>query len=191
MLPVKESCGGEPELATYFASAFDMTDDAEARVATAYIRMLDTLQEPSLGCGTQIDEGYRILWPPSELQPDGFFVRVAKTGPERELVSANLTMKGGRFQGTQSRTRTVTPEQWAALTNQMYGLDSQLQTIPPLKALDGGAPILDGHSWLFEERRDNRYRAIVVIPSRAQTFRPAARALVKVAELEMPGELVD
>jgi hypothetical protein len=188
-LPVKDSCGvADPS--SYFVSSFDITDPKQAGAAAVYMQVLSDAREPSLGCGADIGEGYRVVWPPRSLQSNGFIVRVTREGRERTLVTTNLTTDGKYFQPSPKSTRTIESEEWAELTKPIYDLDMQLNTIPPQKALLEDPVVLDGHAWLFEERRNSRYRAIVVTFPREQTFRGALTALVKLAKRDLPGEIV-
>jgi hypothetical protein len=152
---------------------------------------LDLMSEPSLSCGEEPDEAYRMLnyfpfWGP----PNPVAIRITRVNSQRDLVTVSLA--GGRDTGlslsvSHRAQKALGSEDWTAF---IATVEKAGFWVVPLRPPTQTVAVLDGATWIVEGRRGGTYR---VLPLSFE--RPAlvemSRTFFSLAGLDVPPELMN
>jgi hypothetical protein len=142
-------------------------------------RGLTALREPSLSCGRDPDEGFRLV----SIDPEGsrWFVRISRKGSSYDLAAAQLPDDPSDLSEVGRVNKSLSRLEWESVTREFQRADFW-----SLNASRDLPYIPEGSLWLFEGRQDGKYHAVMRMPYEGKELRSAVRLLIKLAGLEIP-----
>ena len=151
-----------------------------------YSEALKRANEPSLSCGPQPDEGFRLV------QVDRFELRVQIIGVTRRRRDATLSAQllrrdtpGTSFEVVRTFVRSLNREQWSTFRSAFDQLDFWFTPSAPVRARQEF--LLDPDVFILEGRRGSSYHVIWrAAPERGGVFVAACRPFFVAAGLEPP-----
>lgn len=185
--PIRTDCGhSQPE--RFFDDVFRGLPDSAIEIPIGSANMLEAMREPSLSCGADFDQAYRILFS----APSGMTmaIRVASTDGEATLFSVAFDRK---LQKTLSRSeRKLTDRDFREFLSAVDNFDFWVRSPSPTPtSTDTGLIVLHSGVWIFEGTADNWYHAIArgALP-REREFNAIGKWLFTAADYEVPGEFL-
>jgi hypothetical protein len=157
----------------YFGGAFPHDE----RFAQLYAADLRTVEEPSLSCGQEIVEAYRLLDVPPYGAPR-VVIRASRRSDARGADVVVIVLQGDGHVADR-KERSVSDSEWLVLQSAVQAFDAW--HVPPV-LIDTSRPALtEGAGSVFEARVDNLYHATAAGSVRKDEFDRLARVMFSLA----------
>ena len=185
LVDVEPTCGAESHDERYFGDAFTRTNEsAREQLQLAYSILSDN-SEPSLACGRDVDEAYRITFV-ADRRPAPLIVRVERAGDRVVIRGIGPRVEDYRVVLGERVDRVLTPGEWKRAIAAAQAVD-----VLATRALPAGPYTSRETSgmFLYEFRRRGAYALVMRPPSSipALTALDALRAeLLSLADYEYP-----
>lgn len=190
--PVRSSCGSSAGEDYYFDAAFLRDNRRNVVLAKSYATLLAGIDEPSLACGDEVGEGYRLIEDPA-LDPQKRVIRAGRADNRLSLAGLVVATEAGSPRIVDRFEKSITAEQWERLRTAVRNVNLSFLPTLPLTSGPGTGFVMDATSWIVEGRWDSFYHVAVFGPVQEQT-RPALKDMREVffhlAGFEIPGNTV-
>lgn len=182
---VRETCPPRDDEHFYFPGAAisdNVDNDRQNRAALS--RYLQALQSPSLSCGAEPVEGYRLM----RVMPSrATVILAARSGGDWTLDSSQLERRDDNLWivTTHSR-RELRPDESKRLLDSLDR--SAIWTAPSW--MDSSTTPSGSHAapldglWIIEARKDTSYRAVTRVKSAEEVFQATGAAFLALGKLE-------
>jgi hypothetical protein len=166
----------------FFRSVFAASNEGNEANVLGVSTLLANLGEPSMSCGVETDEAYRLTFMPE--RGDAFTIRVERVGNTVTLTISYAT-EGGV---PKTNRQTVTPQAWEKLIGSIAEYDFWSRSpYPSPSTMNRGVVVFHGPAWLLEGQKKGSYHAVSRVSSFMERgFDMPARTMFEIAGLDVP-----
>jgi len=179
IIPIVQGCPSQVD-ETYFLPprALEGADEHEPPTRDLVNRVLMASGEPSLFCGRDPDEAFRLV----EISPVGespSSIRVSRKYSTYELEAVQLNADPKHYSEVARNHKGLSVAEWESVAREFERLG--YWSLP--SSLSSG-PTPEGTIWLFEARQNGKYHAITRMAYEAKELQSAVQLLKKLGGLK-------